>query len=397
MNFGNNFLCETGSFENVKILFGSAFLSHFGGGERLLLELVKYAASKGHEVVFAGTSDYDGPGKSYKLPWTRSSIPPKELTEHFYNTLSGKTYKDFARIAERENPDRIFIQSEAQLFRFLPGTLRKKTYFWCQEPPRFVFEPRTLPLMGRSHFHLYSLMKPLLEPVWKSLNGACWIAGCSDYSAGRLKELFGLEAKTRYNWVDTDYFRPAQKVEKPIIPVIFCATRINPIKRQLLICQALNLVKDLEWEAVLAGSVADRRYYSEILSFCEKNGLSKRVKFPGPLGGSQLVEAYTKAAFTVYTAFYEPFGSVPVEGMACGTPAIGVNEGGVKEVIEDGKVGLLAEANTEGLAARIRTLLEDENLRGKMASKGRQFVIDRFEMKARCQDFLDDFEQTTRI
>lgn len=379
----------------MKILFGSTFLSHFGGGERLLLELVNYAASKGHEVVFAGTSDYAAPGKSYRLPWTRSSIPPVELTEHFYNTLTGAAYREFAKIAEREKPDGIFIQSEAQLFRFLPENLRKKTYFWCQEPPRFVFEPRTLPLIGRPHFHLYRLMKPLLEPAWQGLGGAGWIAGCSNYSAGRLKELFGLEAKTRYNWVDTDYFRPAP-VGKNEVPMIFCATRINPIKRQLLICQAMNLVKDLEWEAVLAGSVADNRYYSGIVSFCEKNGLSGRVKFPGPIGGSQLVEAYTKAAFTVYTAFYEPFGSVPVEGMACGTPAIGVNEGGVKEVIADREVGFLAEATPEGLAEKMRVLLEDENLRKQMASKGRQFVIDKFEMKARCQDFFDDFEQTTR-
>lgn len=377
----------------MKILFGSAFPPQFGGGERLLLEFVRYVASKGHEAVFCGTSEYGGPGKAYRLPWSRSPFPPKEMVEQLSNAISGAPYREFARIVERENPDRIFIQNEAQLFKFLPERFKSRTYVWGMEPPRLVFEPHTLAAIRRPHFRLYGLlMRPLLEPVWRSLSKAGAVAGCSNYSTSRLKELFGLDAKTMYDWVDTDHFKPAD-VEKSKIPLILCATRINPIKRQLLICQALNLVKDLEWQAILAGNVADRAYYSQVLSFCSKNGLSDRVKFEGPLGDSELIEAYTKAAFTLYAPVCEPFAFMPVEGMACGTPAIGVNEGGVKEVIDDGKVGLLAEATPEAIAEKIRLLLEDAGLRDRMAASARKFVIDRFELKERCRDFLDDIEK----
>lgn len=379
----------------MKIMFGTAFPPQFGGAERLLLELIRYVQSKGHEVVFCSTSGYQGPGiKGYKLPWARSPFPPKELVEQLSNAISGAPYREFARIVGIENPDRIFIQNEAQLFKFLPERFQKRTYVWGMEPPRLVFEPHTLTAIGRPHFHLYRLlMKPLLEPVWLSLSKAGKVAGCSDYSSSLLKDLFGLNAKTMYDWVDTEHFKPAAQVKKQHVPLILCATRINPIKRQLLICQALNLVKDLEWQAVFAGNVADQKYYSQVVSFCDKNGLSNRVKFPGPFGDGELIEAYTKAAFTVYTPVYEPFAFMPIEGMACGTPAIGVNEGGVREVIADGKVGLLARATPEDLGGKIRLLLEDDRLRNGMAASARKFVIDRFELKARCRDFLDDIEK----
>lgn len=47
------------------------------------------------------------------------------------------------------------------------------------------------------------------------------------------------------------------------------------------------------------------------------------------------------AKATIYVPVDEDFGMSPVESMACGTPVIGVNDGGLKESIVDGQTGIL--------------------------------------------------------
>lgn len=50
------------------------------------------------------------------------------------------------------------------------------------------------------------------------------------------------------------------------------------------------------------------------------------------------------AKATIYVPVDEDFGMSPVESMSCGTPVIGVNDGGLKESIIDGKTGILIDA-----------------------------------------------------
>lgn len=374
----------------MKILFGSTFLSHFGGGERLLVELVKYASSKGHEVVFAGTSSYEGPGKSYLLPWTRSSIPPRELTEQFYNTLSGKAYREFAKIAEKERPDAIFVHNEAQLLRFLDKP--QNPYFWCQEPPRLVFENGALELIGRAHTRVYStLLRGLIKPYWtdhlKKIPKV--VASNSRYTASLLKTWFNVSSIVRYNWVDTSRFK---RVSTKKGSIIFYPSRINPIKRQLLALQALSLMKDVDWKMIFVGKIADVKYYETLLGFCEKNDMRDRVIFMDEMK-TQMAEAYSKAAITLYTPYREPFGLVPVESMACGTPVVCVNEGGVMETVVNNKTGFLCDSTPEAIAEKLRILLTDQKLGKKMGVAGRAHVVRNFGMKKRCTGILDDLEE----
>lgn len=55
----------------------------------------------------------------------------------------------------------------------------------------------------------------------------------------------------------------------------------------------------------------------------------------------ELRELIQGATATIYVPVDEDFGMSPVESMACGTPVIGVNDGGLKETIIDGKTGIL--------------------------------------------------------
>jgi glycosyltransferase involved in cell wall biosynthesis len=84
----------------------------------------------------------------------------------------------------------------------------------------------------------------------------------------------------------------------------------------------------------------------------------------------------------------EPFGLVALEAMACGTPVIGVHEGGVRESVVEGVSGILVERGSPEIAAAVARLMGDPALRSSLGKSARDYVcrgwtweatIDRYE------------------
>lgn len=100
-----------------------------------------------------------------------------------------------------------------------------------------------------------------------------------------------------------------------------------------------------------------------------------RVSFVGRKKRDQLKYYYSAADVFVTTPWYEPFGITPLEAMACGTPVIGANVGGIKFSVIDGKTGfLVAPKDPTSLAARIEQLLMDPELRIQMREEALKHV-----------------------
>jgi phosphoheptose isomerase len=70
-------------------------------------------------------------------------------------------------------------------------------------------------------------------------------------------------------------------------------------------------------------------------------GVEDAVVFVGRRGRDVLKHYYSAADVFVTTPWYEPFGITPLEAMACGTPVIGANVGGIKFTVRDGETGYL--------------------------------------------------------
>ena len=71
------------------------------------------------------------------------------------------------------------------------------------------------------------------------------------------------------------------------------------------------------------------------------------IEFLGKVSDEELVGLYSNALCTLFTFTHEPFGYIPVESMACGTPVLTYNRQGPSESVVNGQVGWLVESDEE--------------------------------------------------
>jgi len=92
-------------------------------------------------------------------------------------------------------------------------------------------------------------------------------------------------------------------------------------------------------------------------------GIEMMVTFEGRRNREMLKYYYSAADVFVTTPWYEPFGITPLEAMACGTPVIGADVGGIKYSVAEGKTGFLVPPNAPSeLADRLTLLFDHETL-----------------------------------
>ncbi|MEW9585510.1 glycosyltransferase family 4 protein [Paraburkholderia sp. DGU8] len=100
-------------------------------------------------------------------------------------------------------------------------------------------------------------------------------------------------------------------------------------------------------------------------------GVAEQTTFVGRRGRAQLRYFYSAADVFVTTPWYEPFGITPVEAMACGTPVIGANVGGIRYSVANGVTGFLVPPrDPAALAVRLDQLRRDGALARQMGQAG---------------------------
>jgi D-inositol-3-phosphate glycosyltransferase len=102
-------------------------------------------------------------------------------------------------------------------------------------------------------------------------------------------------------------------------------------------------------------------------TIAREEGVTDQILFTGRKNRDVLKYYYNAADLFITTPWYEPFGITPLESMACGTPVIGSNVGGIKYSILDGETGFLVPPNNPyALAHKVHELLNNPQLLQKM-------------------------------
>jgi len=179
----------------------------------------------------------------------------------------------------------------------------------------------------------------------------------------------GVEEKPFMNQSEQNAFRDKiQADDKFIISII---GRINEFKGQHLLIEAMNLLhkKDLKIKAYIVGNPMKEEYLQGLKNQVKMLGLEKKIIFTG---FSNEVEKYMQISDCVIMASKnETFGLVTVEAMMNKTAVIGANSGGVLEIIDDNKSGLLFQSgDAKDLSKKIEFLYNNENLKTTLAQNG---------------------------
>src|SRR5207249_11450753 len=118
-----------------------------------------------------------------------------------------------------------------------------------------------------------------------------------------------------------------------------------------------------------------------IKRYANSMSAANRVLFLGRVSDENLPKVYAACDVFVLPSVsrLEAFGIVALEAMATAKPVIVADIPGVREVIEDGREGLLADPlNARDLAEKIRRLLADPEARRVMGERGREKVLESF-------------------
>jgi D-inositol-3-phosphate glycosyltransferase len=138
--------------------------------------------------------------------------------------------------------------------------------------------------------------------------------------------------------------------------------RIVPRKGIDNVISALKYLRDIpNLKLLVVGGASDTPdfendpEFGRLLSLARELGVDASVTFTGRRNRDQLKYYYQAADFFISTPWYEPFGITPLEAMACGTPVIGSDVGGIKYTVQHASTGFLVPAHhPAALAAAVR-------------------------------------------
>ena len=215
--------------------------------------------------------------------------------------------------------------------------------------------------------------------------------------------------------VDLNRFRPddgraaRRALGLPDGPLVLYVGRIDPVKGIDTLLEAFTrLIRDGSWpeqppRLVFVGGlirdgadgpVADADL-TALAGRAAQLGLTDHVLFHGAQPRDRLPLYYNAVDVCAVPSRYESFGLVAVEGMACGTPIVASDVGGLRFSVEDEVSGLLVpHSDPTALAGALQRALTDHSLRSRMKVGARQAAV-RFSWHAVTNAVLRIYEEVT--
>lgn len=154
--------------------------------------------------------------------------------------------------------------------------------------------------------------------------------------------------------------------------------RLAQWKGQHVLIEAVKDLPDIHAVIIGASLFGEEKYENRLKVQVKKLGLQDRVHFLG--FRSEIPELMKAMDIIVHTSIApEPFGRVVVEGMLAERPVVATKAGGVLEIIDDNKTGLLVKpGSSTDLARAIKRLINDQDLSRRLTTQAKHDALVRF-------------------
>ncbi len=189
---------------------------------------------------------------------------------------------------------------------------------------------------------------------------------------------------------DEQIFCPDEKIEKDN-SLMVAVSRFTIQKRLDYLLQAMSLLLKKKSDARLDiyGTGPEKENLEKLI---EELNLSDAVKLKEPVNRERLKAVYNRASIVVLNSYNEGFGLVLTEAMLCGTAVIGTDSGGIRDIIEHERTGLLVPLDdAEELSEAILRLMDDKSLRERLAENGYRRALDKFSSGSSGRQFAKLF------
>jgi colanic acid/amylovoran biosynthesis glycosyltransferase len=126
-------------------------------------------------------------------------------------------------------------------------------------------------------------------------------------------------------------------------------------------------------------------------------GLEEHVRLTGTVPSEEVVRRLQASDALLLPSLDEGLPTVVLEAMACGTPVVATDCGGVREAVTDGVEGFVVQPrDAEGLAQALERLWREPELRERMGDAGRRTATSRFTLKRQLDEFLALYTEVAR-
>lgn len=377
----------------MKILMLSAdFLPNIGGIASHVYELSKALQKQGHKVwVITDRSRFGGKRyeeidgiKIYRTHFRRVKLIGTIL---YYLAI----WFRMARLIKEEGIDILHIHSldpDAVSGRFVRNIPKVET----EHSSRFLRDMET----GKS----------LVLNKWL-MNSADFVIGTSQELVEAVIKLGINKDKTRFisNGVDAGRFHPGvggvgikdKYGVKPGEPVILCSRRLEPKNGVGYLIESIPRVIEASPDARFL-VVGDGNEGEKLRQRVSELKISNEVIFTGRVANSEMPAYYAISDIVVLPSLMEATSIAGLEAMATGKPLVATNIGGIPQIVDDGKTGILVPAgDSEKLAQGMISLLKDDTKRRTMGIAARKKVEADFSWDIIAQETLGLYNEVIEL
>lgn len=220
-----------------------------------------------------------------------------------------------------------------------------------------------------------------------SIENSDRVSSVSNYLTRETETLFDVtknRIQTIYNFVNTENFNPDLAKDFPYRSenklVFLHVSNLRPVKAPLKVIEIYHKIyKDLPKDSEL-WIVGEGPLEFEMVQLAEKLGILHKIKFWGVCNNVGPIMA--AADVMILPSEKESFGLAALESMACGTPVVAANAGGVPELITDGENGFLFNnQNVDEAAEKIIRLCHDQDLYTRIRQNAIDTAVNKFDRK----------------
>jgi glycosyltransferase involved in cell wall biosynthesis len=379
---------------HMRLAIAHPFLHTRGGAEKVVLKIAQRFDAK----IFC--SEYDKHKTYPAFAEVDIEVLPHGHIKHLFK-LFPKRARDAAIAGSQfwgwKAPDEFDIVNAQGTPSEWVRHCNSPVAWYCHSPNREAFvlyewRQKRRNIAERAVYHSFVQMYKHFE--FQTVPKIEHIFANSETTKGRIaKFLHRKDAEVLHPGVDCKEFE-CKGYER----FFFYPSRIVPEKRFELAIEAFQKFKKTRkkserWKLVLAGALHQGNahhvdYYKKL---AELASADQDIEFLLDITDKKLNDLYARCYSVLYTPIHEDFGIVPLEAFASRKPVLAWNEGGPREIVQEGKNGYLVN-NTNELAAKMAYLADRPKLAEQMGKEGRK----RAERDFSWEKFLKRFGEACR-